>query len=355
MSEVVLGGAPLIETGDLRPGCGLPLLIRPRDGAPELISWAVGARDWIEERLAERGGLLFRGFSLDQAAGLEQFITSTAGAPLPYQDRATPRRQVHGNIYTSTEYPRTQRIFLHNESSFAATFPLRIVFLCVTPAREGGETPIADVRKVFQQIPRAVRDRFIEKGVLYVRNFGGGFGLPWQEAFGTSDKAILENLCVSSGITTEWVGEDRLRTRQRRPAVARHPRTGELVWFNHAAVLHVSTLEPSLRDAMLEEFRPEDLPNNTYYGDGTPIDPEALEGIRGAYREESVFFRWQEGDVLLLDNMLVAHGREPFAGPRKIVVGMARPVCWSELPPVYPDGAGEAGRAVSSPAVSRPS
>jgi len=56
------------------------------------------------------------------------------------------------------------------------------------------------------------------------------------------------------------------------------------------------------------------------------VEADVLEAIRDAYLKEEVVFDWLEGDVLMLDNLLVAHGRRPFRGPRKIVVGMSDPI-----------------------------
>jgi alpha-ketoglutarate-dependent taurine dioxygenase len=207
---------------------------------------------------------------------------------------------------------------------------LKICFFCVTPPLQGGETPIADTRKVFKRIDPKIRERFIQQKVRYVRNFGGGLGLPWETVFQTKERAVMEEYCRSAGIEFEWKEENRLKTQQVRPAVARHPRTGEMVWFNQATAFHVSTLEPALREALLAELPEEEVPKNVYYGDGSRIESAVLDDLREAYRQEMVAFPWQEGDLLMLDNMLVAHGRAPFVGPRKIVVGMAEPFHWQD-------------------------
>jgi alpha-ketoglutarate-dependent taurine dioxygenase len=147
-----------------------------------------------------------------------------------------------------------------------------------------------------------------------------------------SDPAEMEAYCRRSRIECEWKDGGGLRTRQARPAVRRHPRTGEWVWFNHVAFWHVSSLAPAVREMFLAEFRAEDLPYNTYYGDGQPIEDSVVEELREAYRQETVAPLWQEGDVLMLDNMLVAHGRNPFSGTRKILTAMGEPCHDGTLP-----------------------
>ena len=179
---------------------------------------------------------------------------------------------------------------------------------------------------MLRHVAPEIRGRFARQGWMYVRNFGDGFGLSWQTVFQTSDKTQVEEHCRKSGIETEWKEGDHLRTRAVRPTLARHPRTGETLWFNHATFFHVSTLEPDIRAPLLAEFGENDLPTNTFYGDGSPIETAVMDHLREAYRRETVSFPWQKGDLLVLDNMMVAHGRAPFSGPRQVLVGMAEAV-----------------------------
>jgi len=300
----------------------LPLVVSPTLEEVNLVVWATQNRDFIETELGKWGGLLFRNFKVSDATQFEEFIKAVSGELLEYRERSSPRSRVRGNIYTSTDFPAEQSIFLHNENSYQHTWPMKIFFFCLESATAGGETPLADIRKVLQRIDRKIVDIFAQKQVMYVRNFGSGLGLHWQDVFQTTDKLKVEEYCKNRGIEVEWKDGNCLRTRQVRHAILKHPKTGEKVWFNHAAFFHISTLDPALRESLLADFKESDLPNNTYYGDGTSIEPSVLDKVREAYRQETVTFPWQEGDILMLDNMLVAHGRSPFVGSRKIMVGM---------------------------------
>ncbi|HKX29665.1 MAG TPA: TauD/TfdA family dioxygenase [Blastocatellia bacterium] len=319
-----LTGGDLVRVEPQGPDGRLPMVISPSVEGIDLVAWGLSNRELINNYLQKCGGLLFRGFKVPSAEVFERFAIACSEELLPYTERSSPRTQVHHQIYTSTDYPADQRIFLHNENSYQHIWPLKIFFFCAEPAMRGGETPIADCRRVFDRISPEIRRRFIEKGWMLVRNFGGGLSLSWQSVFQTENKSAVESYCRQAGIQTEWRGE-RLRTRQVRRAVARHPVTDESIWFNHAVFFHVSTLGPSASEILLDSWSEAELPTNTYYGDGSPIESSVLEEIRGAYLMEAIDIAWQEGEILMLDNMLVAHGRNPYAGRRKILVAMAEP------------------------------
>jgi len=300
-----------------------PLVVEANVVGVDLAEWAAGHLQDLQARLLKTGAILFRNFNVDSIDNFKKFVHLISPELLEYNERSTPRTEVSEEIYTATEYPADECITLHNESAYSANWPMKIWFYCAQPAVQGGETPIADSRKVFEQIEPKIKERLIDKKVMYVRNYSDGVDLPWQTVFQTTDRRAVEDYCRSASIEFEWKDATHLRTRQIRPAIATHPVTGETVWFNQAHLFHVSSLAPALRESLLSLVEETELPRNSYYGDGSALEESVLDEIREVYRESAVTFPWQQGDVLMLDNMLAAHGRMSFTGPRKVLVAMA--------------------------------
>jgi alpha-ketoglutarate-dependent taurine dioxygenase len=300
----------------------LPVMYQAQSRRLDIIAWANENRHQIDSMLATYGGVLLRKYRVNGVAHFERFIEEVFGHPLlNYENRSTPRSVVRGRVYTSTEYPNNLSIPLHNENSYTRAWAKKIFFYCVRASDVGGETPIADSRKIFNLIPDEIKNRFDRHGLLYVRNYSG-LDLPWQEVFNTNQKSEVEAYCAQNKIDCEWVSDDHLRTKQHCQSILRHPETAEWVWFNQAHLFHISNLGSDLKRSLLDSFAKEDLPRNVYLGDGSEIDEADLNTIRSIYQAQTVKFQWQSGDILLLDNMLCAHGRSPYEGQRKVVVGM---------------------------------
>ena len=305
---------------------GMPPTVRSEAQGIDLACWAAQKQKWITEVLLKHGALLFRNFAVNDLDHFENFTRVVSPSLLEYQERSTPRQLVKKNIYTSTEYPPHLDIVQHNEHSYASSWPMKIFFYCHTPAGSGGETPIADSREVYNRIPSTTRQLFERKGVMYARNFGHDLDLSWQEAYQTHDPAAVEAYCTQASISWEWLnGKRRLRTRQVRPAAARHPITREWLWFNQAHLFHISALDATTQVALRSTYQEEDLPRQAFFGDGSHIAPALLDEVRGIYSEVMKVFPWKQQDVLAMDNMLMTHGRKAFTGARKILVAMGEP------------------------------
>jgi alpha-ketoglutarate-dependent taurine dioxygenase len=347
VQPISISQTQLVKIGHLPGRDGLiPLVVEPvaeYAGKLKLQEWAPDHLQMLEKAVLEFGGVLFRNFDAKGQEDFHGFLDSIGANLITYNESSTPRTQLKKNVYTSTEFPNDQTIALHNELSTSATLPVKIWFFCDLPAAEGGQTPIADTRRVYRRLSEETRARFEEKGWLLVRNYGDGFGLTWQDSFHTDDPAEVERYCREQAITWEWKDGDRLRTWQTRPAVLTHPVTGDHSWFNHIAFWHDANLAPEVRELLRAEFQPEDLPYQTFYGDGSEISDEVAHELRDAYLAERVVFDWYQGDLLMMDNLIAAHGRMPYKGDRRTLVAMADPYRRPDLdrfPAVTPAGAG---------------
>jgi hypothetical protein len=289
------------------------------------LAWAEQNKGQVKTILQQHGALLIRGLRFHGSRQFGQFLEELFDQCLAeYTYRSTPRTRLGGNVYTATEYHPSETIPQHNENSYANAWPTKIGFFCMIPPAPGmgGATPLADSRAVLGRIPPEIVAKFEKKQLQYVRNYGS-VDLPWHEVFQTHDREQVEAFCASNHISFEWTGNDGLRTRQITPATEIHPVTGEKVWFNQAHLFHISGLCGDVARDMLSVYRVDDLPRNVYFGDGTPIDVDELNRIRAAYDEVTFHFDWRKDDIILLDNMLYTHGRQPYSGLRKILVGMA--------------------------------
>ncbi len=320
----------LVNLESLPGGNLLPRVCSPAVSDLDLVEWTKNSLELIETQLVQHGAILFRGFTVDSPQEFEKFALAIC-PELFNENGEHPRRTVSGKVYTPVFYPPDKQLLWHNENSFNHRWPTKIWFCCLNPASAGGETPLVDSRKVYRLIDPKVRKRFEEKQVMYVRNYGNRMGLDWQTVFQTSDQAKVARRCAEALMEFQWQDGDRLRTRCVRPAVVKHPLSGESVWFNQAQHWHVSCLDAEARQVLTSSFQEDELPRHCYYGDGSPIEDSVMKGILDVYQELEVSFPWQAGDIVMLDNLLTAHGRNPYAGERKMLVAMGAMMSYAEV------------------------
>jgi len=300
----------------------------------ELIPWLASNTAAVARTLLEEGGLCLRGFPALSTADFATVTRLLCGPPIEYTERTTPRHRVDGlaHVYTSTDYPSDQEIFLHNENAYASHWPAYLCFYCEQPAESGGETPLADLREVAGFLAPRLTRRLQDRGLLHRRIFIEGAGVSWQEAFGVSSLEALRAHCNRARLILTVTG-DRLRVEYPHSPYARHPRTGELQWFNHAALFQSDKFDAQVVRALHQLLGDQELPNQILYGDGVPLEQSVVAELTQAYRRASVPHAWQANDLIVLDNMRFAHGRRPFVGQRRVWVSMANELRRSDLLP----------------------
>ena len=305
----------------LADGLSLPVVIEAIAPGLDPSAWAGTHREAIEALLCRHGAVLFRGFDLASVAAFEAFAEALSpGLHGSYGD--LPKKEGGRNVYRSTPYPEREMILYHNESSHLESWPRKQWFYCEQPSRVGGATPLADIRQVLRHLPAEVVARFEQKGLTYSRTFTAGVEPSWESFFGTTDRGEVERRCREQGTDFEWLDGDSLQVRTLCPAVIRHPQTGEAAFFNQVQLHHPFCLGEEMREDLLDMFGADRLPRMVSYGDGTPIEDEVMTLVGDAYEACAVRFDWRKGDVVMLDNMLAAHARDPYEEPRLIVVAM---------------------------------
>lgn len=289
-------------------------------GYVDLKQWIAENPDW-ERLLHERGYMVFRNFAIHDTATFDAVLDMLMCPSHEFSEETSPRSSVTARLFTSTDYPAEYPIQYHHEFSYRRNHPDRLAFCCLRAPRAGGATPVADSRKMLDRMSPDVVAKFEQLGIAYVRNYFTGIGLSWADAFGTSDKSAVSAYCEEHDIAYTWHG-DELHTRQVAPAITAHPVTGERAWFNSVLNLNIAGVESKDAQEALRSMPQDLVPTNTTYGSGEPIEQEILEHIRESYADVGMRFAWHEADLMLIDNVLTAHAREPFEGARRVVVGM---------------------------------
>lgn len=320
MSTVQTLSAEVMKTYFFENGLNFPLVQEPNVTDVILEKWMLENRLEFEKKLIAHGGILCRGFNIDTVEKFQSLMDKFPNELLDYAFRSSPRFEITNNVYVSTTYPEDEIINMHSESSYAPAHPSRIVFCCIIAAEERGQTPIADNRLILAHMSNELKQKFMEKGVQYRRNLNSFIGLGWEEVFQTKDKKKVEEECAKNGMNFTWISDEELVLTWNKKAIWEHPVTGELAWFNHGLFFNKYMLPESIVNAVNSD---DELPNNTFFGDGTEITKEEIEEIKNAYEKATIMFPWEKGDVLFLDNMLASHGRNSYKGERKIIVSMS--------------------------------
>ncbi|XVQ85643.1 TauD/TfdA family dioxygenase [Microbispora siamensis] len=314
---------------------GRPAIVRA-PAAADPPEWAAGHRGALHEAVGRHGAILVRGLRLRDPAEVGRVLKSLAAERMSEREAFAPRLLFEEGVYSSSKWPPNQPMCMHHELSYALEFPGMMLFACLTAPTTGGATAVAEAGRVLEALPADLVERFEREGWLLTRSYNDEVGTPWPEAFGTSDRAEVERYCAANDITAEWTADGGLRTTQRRSAVIRHPVHGRRLWFNQIAFLNEWTMAPEVREYLVDVYGRDALPFNTRFGDGGEITADIVQLINKTYDAVTLREPWQAGDLMLVDNLRMAHSREPYEGPREVLVCMGYPVRLSDCSPTVP-------------------
>src|SRR3989449_2408671 len=320
---------PLPLNVDVRPGKPAMLRVDATDDAPR---WAAEHRDALRAAVVEHGSLLVRGLGLRDVAEIEA-VFRRLGSLMTEKEAFAARKRHSDGLYSSSKWPPNQPMCLHHELSYALEFPSLMLFACLIAPTDGGATPVADSPTVLHALPTELIERFERVGWLLIRNYNDEIGASIAEAFGTDDRRAVERDCRANAIKFEWQSDGALRTWQRRSAVVHHPLTGQRCWFNQVAFLNEWTMDPELREYLVDTYGEDGLPFNTRFGNGDAIGADVVQAINEVYEANPIREGWQAGDLMLVDNVRTAHARERFEGPREVLVAMADAVHLADCSP----------------------
>ncbi len=324
---------------DIHPG-GVPAIIRARD--PRLksdldafVAWFAQNKSVFDRLAVAHGALLFRDFPVRGTEAFGRAIDHYPTNDLNYVGGASQRSGIAGRVMETTNAPKHWPFQMHQEMAYLPRYPRMIAFYCNVAPPAGGETLVADFRLLEHRLPRRFWDEVKTRGVRYARNFRAPGEIDpvrakmhntWTAAFQTEDAASAEAACRGVGLEPRWESDGSLTALFTAPGFTHHSLTGQTVWFNH-----IASQTQNLRNKGAEQWALYNLhygagdkprPYFTTYGDGGEVDPEDVEDLQLTIEAITQSLRWEQGDILLIDNVLTAHGRAPFDGVRDIQVAL---------------------------------
>jgi hypothetical protein len=309
-----------------------PVTVRADSGA-DPAGWAAGHREELTDLLLAQGAVLVSGLNLRSAEGLGEVRAALGLRSASLHEQFAGRRRLADGVYSAPDWPADREQCLHHEQGYGIDFPRVLLIACLTPARTGGATLIGDTRELLGCLPPDLVARFRATGWLLERNFRPHFGVSWSAALGASSPDEVEKTCSERLVGCTWESDGTLHLTQRRSAIVRHPVAGAECWFNDVGFFSQWSVDPEERQVLLKAFGERGIPFNARFGDGEAISEQSWRSILDGYEAVMRRVTWQAGDLLLVDNVLCAHGREPYTGSWELAIAPAETVSLADCSP----------------------
>ncbi|MEM8725189.1 MAG: TauD/TfdA family dioxygenase [Pseudomonadota bacterium] len=291
-------------------------------GGGDLAALLSANKPAVDAALADAGALLFRGFDVPDPLAFDAAVEAYGEPGFTYEDSLSNavRNNVTPRVFTANEAPPTTEIFLHHEMAQTPIYPSKLFFYCEIAAEKGGATPLCRSDWVLERLASAAPAfvaRVEAEGVRYTNvmpgsdDAGSGQGRSWRSTLSVEDRAGAEARLRDLGYAWEWQEDESLRaTTPVLPAI-RELADGRKTFFNQLIAAFRGWAD-SRND-----------PNRAItFGAGDPISSEEMAPAIAIADELTADLEWQSGDVALVDNSLVMHGRRPFEGKRRVLASL---------------------------------
>lgn len=292
------------------------------EGVGNLAAYIGAEKPGVDAQLVDKGAVLFRGFDVPDAQAFDAAVKAYGEPGFTYAESLSNavRVNVTERVFTANEAPPGTTIYLHHEMAQTPLYPGKLFFYCEIAPETGGATPLCRSDLLFEELERRDPDRaqaLEQRGVRYANVMPGaddassGQGRSWRSTLGVETQDAAEARLSALGYEWEWREDDSLRaTTPVLPAV-RDLGDGRKSFFNQLIAAYCGWSDSRNDPARAVTF-----------GDGEPITGEDMFAAIAISGELTYDHAWQAGDVVLVDNYSVMHGRKPFEGKRRVLASL---------------------------------
>ncbi len=291
-------------------------------GGGSLAAFLSANKQAVDAALADAGALLFRGFDVPDPQAFDAVVEGYGEHGFTYEDSLSNavRTNVTARVFTANEAPPSTEIFLHHEMAQTPLYPSRLFFYCEVAASEGGATPLCRSDRVLERLESEAPDfiaRVEAEGVRYTNvmpgtdDAGSGQGRSWKSTLSVDDKSQAEARLRELGYDWEWQDDGSLRATTPVLEAVRTLPDGRRTFFNQLIAAFRGWADSR-----------NDPGKAITFGDGSTMSAEDMAPAIAIADELICDLAWQAGDVALIDNFLVMHGRRPFSGKRRVLASL---------------------------------